>query len=115
VVIAVLLSCARACAERAAQVGITVPEVSSLRVTRRYPGQKGFLDFIKDFQSSGAHEFGVSEFVNSQIPSERPQIEEALRRYRVSRIRVFFRVEVPSSLKTLMSLPPTMVPATIIR
>lgn len=115
VVIAVLLSCARACAERAAQVGITVPEVSSLRVTRRYPGQKGFLDFIKDFQSSGAREFGVSEFVNSQIPSERPQVEEALRRYRVSRIRVFFRVEVPSSLKTLMSLPPTMVPATIIR
>jgi hypothetical protein len=105
----------RACAERAAQVGIIVPEVSSLRVTRRYPGPKGFLDFIKDFQSSGVREFGVSEFVNSQVPSERPQIEEALRRYRVSKIRVFFRVEVPTSLRTLMSLPSTMVPATIIR
>jgi type VI secretion system protein ImpL len=105
VVITIFMSCDRFCVERATLVGMSV-EVTSLRLTKRYPGQSGFLGFIKDFRH-GAHEFGRQDFSSSQPPGERLQIDETLKRYGLNKIKVFYRVDVPPSLEKLMSLLPT--------
>jgi hypothetical protein len=103
-VITIHMSCDRRCVERAASVGIPVQEAPSLRITKRYKGQGGFLRFIQDF-SAGSHGFGSSDFAEG---------EEALRKYRVMAIRVFYRVDVPPTLTKLMSLVPgSMAPAAI--
>jgi type VI secretion system protein ImpL len=105
-VITILMSCDRRCVERAASVGIPVQEASSLRITKRYKGQGGFLRFIQDF-SAGWHGFGSSDFADG---------EEALRKYRVMAIRVFYQVNVPPTLAKLMSLVPgSMTPPAIIK
>ena len=96
VTISVYVSCGKACVERAAAVGIPVPEASALRIVKRYPGQAGFLQFIRDFRG-GSQAFGMSDL---------PEAEEALRRYRINSIRVFYRLEVPDTLWKLMSLVP---------
>ena len=41
VTIAMYVSCGRPCVERAAAVGIVVPEASPLRIIKRYSGQQG--------------------------------------------------------------------------
>jgi type VI secretion system protein ImpL len=92
--ITVFVSCNRTCIERAAAVGIRVPEVVSLPLTKRYPGQSGFLTFIQDFQQ-GAHTFSRFDFED---------VDEAMSQYRIQAVRVFFSVNVPTSLTTLMSL-----------
>jgi hypothetical protein len=103
-VITIHMSCDRRCVDRAASVGIPVQEAPSLRITKRYKGQGGFLRFIQDF-SAGSHGFGSSDFAEG---------EEALRKYRVMAIRVFYRVDVPPTLMKLMSLVPgSMAPAAI--
>jgi type VI secretion system protein ImpL len=107
VAITVFVSCGRLCVERAASVDIVVPEVAALPITKRYPGSEGLHNFIKDFRSS-AREFGVNDFASS------PAAEEALRRYRINKIRVFYRIEVPSTVDKLKSLIPTpLVPPAI--
>jgi hypothetical protein len=103
-VITILMSCDRRCVDRAATVGISVQEAPSLRITKRYKGQGGFLRFIQDF-SAGSHGFGSSDFADG---------EELLRKYRVMAIRVFYRVDVPPTLAKLMSLVPgSMAPPAI--
>ena len=92
--ITVFISCDRSCVERATAVGLSVPEVSSLPLIKRYPGQSGFLDFIQDFRS-GSHEFGKNDLGDSA---------DALRKYHIGAIRAFYDVEVPSSLAKLISL-----------
>jgi type VI secretion system protein ImpL len=107
VVITVFLSCEQACVKQAANIGRVVPEEPSLRITKRYAGQDGFLNFIRDFQVSGRRDFAVSDFVNAK---------EVLQPYEVKDIKVFFRVDVPPGLKKLMSLSSTpLVPSTIAR
>jgi hypothetical protein len=90
--ITIFVTCNWACVERAAAVGLNVPEVASLALTKRYPGQSGFLDFIRDFRS-GSHTFGPYDF---------GEAEETLYQYRLQTIRVFFNVSVPPSLTKLM-------------
>lgn len=92
--ITIFVTCNRACVERAAAVGLSVPEVSSLALTKRYPGQSGFLNFIQDF-GSGSRTFGRYDF---------GEAEEALNQYHLRAIRVFFNVGVPPSLTKLIDL-----------
>ena len=114
-VITILMACDKRCVERAASVGIAVSEAPSLRVTKRYKGQSGFLRFIQEF-SGGSRSFGPSDFADAQAPAEGPRSSEALRRYRINSIRVFYRVDVPPSLSKLMSLAPSSAPpATIFK
>jgi type VI secretion system protein ImpL len=115
VLITITLSCERPCVERAAALGLSVPEMSSLRVTKRYTGQDSFLRFIQDF-SSGSHTFKMSDFAESYPASLWSQIDAALRPYRVQAIKVFYRVEVPPALAKLVSLMPgSMIAPTIIK
>ena len=107
--ITILMTCDKRCVERAASVGISVSEAPSLRVTKRYKGQSGFLRFIQEF-SGGSRSFGLGDFADAQAPAEGPRSSEALRRYRINSIRVFYRVDVPPSLSKLMSLAPSSAP-----
>jgi type VI secretion system protein ImpL len=108
-VVTVFMSCDRRCVERATTVGMSVPELSSLPISKRYKGQAGFLRFIQEF-SGGSRTFVPGDFAESYTPAEWPKIGEALRRHRVSAIRVSFRTDVPSTLSTLMSLLPGSKP-----
>ena len=92
--ITIFVTCDRACVERAAAVGISVSEVSSLALTKRYPGQSGFLHFIQDFRR-GSHTFSRYDFGEAQ---------EALHQYQLRAIRVFFNINVPPSLTKLIAL-----------
>jgi hypothetical protein len=92
--ITIFVTCDLACVERAAAVGLSVPEVSSLALTKRYPGQSGFLHFIQDF-SSGSRTFSRYDF---------DEAEAALNQYHLRAIRVFFNVSVPPSLTKLIGL-----------
>jgi type VI secretion system protein ImpL len=94
VLIIVFLACGQTCTERATATGLAAPEASSLRIAKRYAGQTGFLNFIQDFRS-GSRAFGAQDFSGS---------EEIVRRYRISAVRVFYRIEVPDSLAKLISL-----------
>ena len=91
-------------------------EDSPLRLTIRYPGQSGFLGFMKDFGTGGSHDFGSSDFASAVGPAERPQVEKALRDYHIDRIKIFYEVQRQSSgLDKLMSPPVPVVPLTIAR
>lgn len=94
VTIAVYVSCGRSCVDRAAAVGISVPEASSLRFLKRYSGQTGFLRFIQDFRG-GSQVFGANDFTDT---------EEVLRRYRINTVRVFYRLDVPDNLWKLIAV-----------
>jgi hypothetical protein len=94
VVITVSMSCGRSCVERAAAVGIAVPEAASLRLIKRYTGQTGFLQFIRDFRN-GSRTFGETELADA---------EDALRRYRISSVKVSYQLDVPDTLWKLASL-----------
>ncbi|RMF93880.1 MAG: hypothetical protein D6736_00990, partial [Nitrospinota bacterium] len=93
VLISIFVTCDRSCVERASAVGITVPAVSSLRIIKRYTGQTAFLRFIQDFRD-GSHLFRLNDF---------PETADILRRYRIKGIKVFYRVDVPSTLAKLIS------------
>jgi type VI secretion system protein ImpL len=108
-IVTVFLSCDQRCVRGAADVGMTVPELSSLPIARRYKGQTGFLRFLQEF-NAGSRTFVPGEFTESSSPSESPKGAEMLRRYRVSAIRVSFRTEVPPTLTTLMTLLPGLKP-----
>jgi type VI secretion system protein ImpL len=109
VAITVFVSCGRLCVDRATSVGIAVPQVPSLPITKRYSGPEGWRNFIKDFRG-GTREFGVNDFAGS------PTAEAALRQYHINTIRVFYRVEVPSTVDKLVPLIPTpLVPPAINR
>ena len=82
-----------------------MPEVSSLALTKRYPGQSGFLNFIQDF-GSGSRTFGRYDFGES---------EEALDQYHLRAIRMFFNVGVPPSLTKLIDLMSSSVVAPTIQ
>ncbi len=115
VLITITMSCERLCVERAASLGISVPEVSALQVTKRYTGQMGFLSFIQDF-STGSHTFSLTDFADSYPLSMWPQVENTLRTYRVRAITIFYRLDVPSMLSKLVSLVPgSMISPTIIK
>ncbi|MDH3602510.1 MAG: type VI secretion system protein, partial [Candidatus Tectomicrobia bacterium] len=103
--ITIFVTCNRACVERAAAVGISVPEVSSLALTKRYPGQSGFLNFIQDF-GNGWRTFGRYDF---------DEVEEALYQYQLRAIHVFFNVGVPPSLTQLIALMSGSVVAPTLR
>jgi hypothetical protein len=114
--ISISVSCDRRCVERATLFGIVVTDDSLLRLTKRYPGQSGFLGFMKDFSTGGSREFGSSDFASSAGPAERPQVEKALRDYHIDRIKIVYNVQVLSSgLDKLLSLPSPIVPLTIAR
>lgn len=105
-VLTVSVSCDRACTERAATVGMTVPEATGLRFTKRYAGAEGFWRFLQEF-SSGAREFKSNDF---------PGSEDVWRKYRISMIRVFYRVEAPPTLNKFFSLLPSLaVPTSILK
>ncbi len=82
-------------------------------ISKRYKGQMGFLRFIQDF-SGGSRTYVPGDFAESYPPAEWPKIGEALRRHRVSAVRVSFRAEVPPTLSTLMSLLPGSKPPSAI-
>jgi type VI secretion system protein ImpL len=92
-VITLFLSCNRDCVEQATALGMTVSEESALPLVKRYTGQTGFLHFLQDF-SDGAQEFRSADFADT---------EATLRRYGIHAIRVFYRVDVPSTLLKLMA------------
>jgi hypothetical protein len=86
-----------------------------LTVTKRYKGQSGFLRFIQDF-SSGSRSFSINDFADPDAPAEWPRLADTLRRYHITTIRVFYRVDPPPSLLTLMRRAPSaMLPPTIIK
>jgi type VI secretion system protein ImpL len=109
-VVTVTMACDRRCVERATAVGIVVPELSSLPISRRYKGQAGFLRFLQEF-NGGSRTFTPGDFTDSSPAPESQRVGETLRRYRVSAIRVSFRADVPPSLSTLISLLPGLKPA----
>jgi len=114
--ISILVSCDRRCVDRATLFGIVVTEDSLLRLTKRYPGQSGFLGFIKDFSTGGSREFGSSDFASAAGPTERLRVEKALRDYNIDRIKIVYGVQVLSSgLDKLLSPPSPVVPLTIAR
>jgi hypothetical protein len=78
---------------------------NSIPWSKSYPGQNGFLSFVKDF-SNGKKDFGSNDFADSAAK---------LRAYEVKTIHVYYRVEAPTLAK-LLSLPPSaIVPSTIIK
>ena len=105
VVVTAVLSCNRLCVERAAAVGMSVPEVSQLRLRKRYKGQEGFFQFVNDF-SDGSQAFGLREFADSYATSEWQDLQSTLRPYGLSAIRMYFRVEVSPALERLIALEP---------
>jgi hypothetical protein len=109
VIIAVSMACDRKCVERAAAVGISVPELSSLRVAKRYRGQTAFLRFLQDF-SGVSRTFTRGDFADSYPPDEWQKLDETLRRYRISAIKMAYRTEVPTTLSNLMAIIPTIKP-----
>src|SRR5262249_21350042 len=100
------VSCNQTCVERAADMENSVPEGLSLPLSKRYTGQTGFLDFIQDFRS-GQHAFKSTDFTDP---------ENTLRTYKINTITVFYRVDIPPTLKELLSRlnTPQVIP-TIIR
>jgi hypothetical protein len=111
--VTVAMACDRRCVERATAIGIAVPELSSLPISKRYKGQAGFLRFLQEF-SGGSRTFTSGDFADSYPPSEWQRLGETLRRYRVSAIRVSFHTDVPPTLSTLMSLLPSSKPPSAI-
>jgi hypothetical protein len=111
--VTVSIVCDQRCVERATAVGIAVPVLSSLPISKRYKGQDGFLRFLQEF-SPGSRAFTPDDFADSYPTSEWPRVHETLRRYHVSAIRVFLRRDVPASLSTLMSLLPGAKPPSAI-
>jgi hypothetical protein len=113
VVITILMTCDRRCANTASAVGIQVSPVSSLRVIKSYKGSSGFLQFIQDF-SGKSRSFTINAFASSYPAAEWSKLADTLSRYGVSAIQVFYDVDVPPSLVKLMSLAPgSALPASI--
>lgn len=67
-----------------------------VRLTKRYTGQTGFLNFLQDFRT-GSHRFQINDF-----PEGDPEARELLRDG-VHTIQVYFQVNVPPSLEKLAS------------
>jgi hypothetical protein len=116
VVITILASCNARCAEMASKVGIRVDDMAPWPLTRRYTGQSGFLNFLKEFRNSNAHPFKKQDFLESLIPAERQQLERTWDKYAIKTITVYYRVQVPPSLDKLLSLSATaIVPPTLLK
>lgn len=111
VLVTTTVSCNRQCVERAAAVGMSVPEISRLRLRKRYKGQEGFFQFVDDFRD-GSQAFGLREFADSYAMSEWQDLQSTLRPYGLSAIRMYFRVEVSPALERLIALKPDDLVAT---
>jgi type VI secretion system protein ImpL len=103
VVMTTVLSCDRQCVERAAAVGMTVPQTSMLRLSMRYQGQEGFFRFVQDFRD-GSHTFTLAAFADAYATAEWQKLQPTLRQYGISTVRMYFRVEVPPALEQLLAL-----------
>src|SRR5215510_11038831 len=100
--------CDRSCVDRAELIRASVTE-GSIPLVIRYPGQSGFLDFIRDFRGAEKlRNFELKDFVRSAPPEERRQVTDTLNRFGISTIRVRFRVDAPS-LDKLLLLPSPVV------
>lgn len=113
VLLTVALTCDGACVKRAATMGLTVPQVSSVRLSKRYPGPAGLLRFMHDFRS-GSHAFRAAEFTTAAVAGGK--VDDAVRVYQIQTIQIFYQVDVPASLTKLYALIPSpVVPPTILK
>jgi type VI secretion system protein ImpL len=112
-VITIVLSCDRRCVEGAAVVGMAVPETAELRLSKHYPGQAGLVHFLQDFRD-GTQTFSRADFATKAPSTTGQGLEATLHRYGLQSIRVFYRVDVPRSLTTLVALLPGPIPPRII-
>jgi hypothetical protein len=114
--IVILVSCDRHCVGRATPVGIVVTEDAVQSLYIRYPGQSGFLDFMKAFSTGRSPEFGSSHFASAVGPADRPKVEKVLREYHINKIKIAYDVSMLSSgLDKLLTPPAPVVPLTITR
>ena len=113
VVLTIVLACNRQCVERAAVVGITVPETPALRLSKHYAGEAGLVRFLQDF-SAGTHTFTAADLAAASPGTPGPQPATLLQRYGLRAVRVACRVDLPPALTTLLAQLPTPVSTRII-